>query len=79
VNNGINGPWYFANNKWPAGEREGDSAATTAVPNSTVVDGVDYALPRETATDSDILNAGTHYPTASETALLQEIAEAIRQ
>jgi hypothetical protein len=44
-----------------------------------VVNGIDYALPRETATDADILNAGTHYPTNFESAVLQEIVEAIRQ
>jgi hypothetical protein len=64
------GPWYFANNIWPAGEEQGDNAGTvsTRVPTSSIT--------REYASRQDILNAGVKYPTSQESNLLQEIVNA---
>ena len=67
------GSWFFANNSWPANESQGDST-TNSGRISMLSQGVDYSAPREAA---NIPLAGTHYPTADETALLQTIDQDI--
>jgi pectate lyase len=70
----MGGSWFFDGNTWPPGEAQGDGAANSSR-ISMVFDGIDYSAPREVA---DVLNVGTHFPTAAETQLLNTIDDAVQ-
>ena len=67
------GSWFFDQNTWPTGETQGDTAGNSGR-ISMLYQGIDYSLPREV---TDIVSAGTHYPTSEESQLLSTISDAV--